>query len=99
MKTVGLAPSSTGAVDGKETGQKVSHYILPGGRFERAWRELAESGFKLSWQSKPRDGGEGRRPATRVKYTCEECGLNAWAKPQANLVCGDCGVEMAAGAA
>ena len=27
---------------------------------------------------------------TRQRYTCPDCGLNAWAKPQSNLMCGDC---------
>jgi hypothetical protein len=28
--------------------------------------------------------------SNRLKYTCPGCNLNAWAKPGANLVCGDC---------
>jgi hypothetical protein len=31
----------------------------------------------------------------RVKFTCVACELNAWAKPSANLVCGDCGDALA----
>lgn len=31
---------------------------------------------------------------TRTKFTCPGCGLNAWAKPSASLVCGECGVEL-----
>lgn len=31
---------------------------------------------------------------TRTKFTCSGCGLNAWAKPSAHLVCGECGVEL-----
>ena len=31
---------------------------------------------------------------TRAKFTCPECGLNAWAKPAAPLHCGDCDVAM-----
>jgi transcription elongation factor Elf1 len=31
-----------------------------------------------------------RRRASKTKYTCPQCGQNAWAKPQANLLCGDC---------
>jgi predicted RNA-binding Zn-ribbon protein involved in translation (DUF1610 family) len=27
---------------------------------------------------------------SKIKYTCPECGLNAWAKIGANLMCGDC---------
>lgn len=38
MKRVGLYPSSTGNSGGKQTGTRMSHYILPGGAFERAAR-------------------------------------------------------------
>ncbi|OCG40849.1 hypothetical protein [Gilliamella sp. Bif1-4] len=31
---------------------------------------------------------------TRDKFTCPDCGLNAWAKPTANLICGDCNKRM-----
>lgn len=34
MKRVGLQPSSTGEKGGKETGPKVSHYIIKGGLFD-----------------------------------------------------------------
>ncbi|TNV16084.1 SprT family zinc-dependent metalloprotease [Buttiauxella sp. B2] len=27
---------------------------------------------------------------TRTKFSCPDCGLNAWAKPTAHLKCGDC---------
>ncbi|KFX10709.1 zinc metalloprotease [Pectobacterium atrosepticum] len=30
----------------------------------------------------------------RDKFSCPNCGLNAWAKPTANLVCGDCDLTM-----
>ena len=33
------------------------------------------------------------------KYTCPDCGLNAWAKPGVRLICGECEVELAAGLA
>lgn len=28
--------------------------------------------------------------SNRLKYTCPQCSLNAWAKPGANLICGNC---------
>lgn len=31
---------------------------------------------------------EPKKPGTRAKYTCPICGLNAWAKPGAILLCG-----------
>jgi hypothetical protein len=32
--------------------------------------------------------------SNRLKYTCPGCNLNAWAKPGANFVCGDCEQPM-----
>lgn len=34
--------------------------------------------------------------STRCKYNCASCGLNAWAKPNAHLICGDCKETMEA---
>ena len=31
---------------------------------------------------------------SKLKYTCPKCGLNAWAKMGANLMCGDCNEDM-----
>ncbi len=36
MKAIGLHPSSTGKEGGEETGDRVSHYILPDGPFDVA---------------------------------------------------------------
>jgi SprT-like family len=47
MREVGLQPSSTGEEGGKETGQSVSHYIILGGRYAKAYAKLAKSGFQL----------------------------------------------------
>jgi SprT-like family len=92
MKEVGLFPSSTGEPGGKETGAKVSHYIVAGGAFARAFSKLAATGFKLRWQSRASEGDPVRRKkaASKTKYTCPACGQNAWAKPGAQLICGDC---------
>src|SRR6266481_9364061 len=59
MREIGLQPSSTGEPGGKETGQSVSHFIIPGGRYAKAYAKLAASGFQLHWQSVPASG-EGR---------------------------------------
>jgi len=31
-----------------------------------------------------------RKSAIKTCYTCPDCGLNAWAEPQASLICGEC---------
>jgi hypothetical protein len=87
---IGLYPSSTGAPGGKETGQRVSHYIVEGGPYAQAWTELAAEGFVLHWESPPESAQARSKKASKTKYTCPGCGLNAWAKPDAALVCGDC---------
>lgn len=33
-------------------------------------------------------------PKNKIKYTCATCGQNAWAKPGAWLICGDCDERM-----
>lgn len=75
MESVGLMPSSTGAPDGARTGDKVSHYIIAGGAFDRAADALLEDEqFVLTWLdrwpcAKPielyvPDGFEPAAPAT-----------------------------------
>lgn len=49
MKAIGLNPSTTGKEGGKETGERMDHYIIQGGAFQLAARELLEGGFALSW--------------------------------------------------
>lgn len=98
MKAIGLVPSDSGAEGGKETGQKVSHYIAaPGGPFDRACSELVKSGFAVRyvelWSD---DQARKKKAASKTKYTCPDCALNAWGKPGINLVCGDCEARMEA---
>jgi predicted SprT family Zn-dependent metalloprotease len=89
MKEIGLQPSHTGAAGGKETGQTMSHYILPGALFDKAYKRLAGQGFRLDWQSAPRREEVRNKRASKTKFTCPACGLNAWAKPDADLLCGN----------
>lgn len=98
MVAIGLMPSDTGAPGGKQTGQRVSHYIIEGGPFDEAAETLLASGFRLNWQS-VNLAGETEKTAkaqSKTKYTCPSCGQNAWAKPDAALLCGGCEVPMEA---
>lgn len=49
MEAVGLIPSDTAEAGGKRTGQKVSHYIQPGGPFDLACTALLDGGYTLPW--------------------------------------------------
>jgi hypothetical protein len=95
MKSVGLQPSSTGMVGGKETGQRMSDYIIPGGPFTKAYADLAASGWKLNLQSAHR-AGPPKVADSKTKFTCSGCGQNAWGKPDLAIVCEPCGLKMLA---
>jgi predicted SprT family Zn-dependent metalloprotease len=97
MKEIGLYPSNTGEVGGKETGQQMHHYFIPGGAFLIAWEELAVKGFRLEWQSAiatEADKAKKLKKPSKVKYFCPVCSQIAWAKPNALLKCGRCDEQL-----
>lgn len=100
MEAVGLIPSDTGAPGGKQTGQKVSHYIAGGGPFDRAMAKLKAQGFSdfyvELWDDEAAKKARKAKAASKTKYTCPECEANAWAKPSTRLICGECEVVMTA---
>jgi len=99
MKAVGLQPSSTGAVGGKETGQRVMHYIIPGGLFTKAFAELAATGWMLNLESMHRSGPTGGTNNSKTKFSCTSCGQNAWGKRDLAVTCTLRGIKMASSAA
>jgi predicted SprT family Zn-dependent metalloprotease len=40
MEAIGLMPSSTGQPGGKRTGQRMTHYIIPGERYEQVFQSM-----------------------------------------------------------
>lgn len=94
MKEIGLYPSNTGAPGGKETGQRMTHYIVEGHLFDTSVKELIASGYKINWQMELEQPEEKEKKKSKVKYTCLECEQNAWAKPNSALLCGHCMVPM-----
>ena len=97
MKAIGLMPSNNGMVGGKETGQRMTHYIVPDAAFATAFARLAATGWKLNLQSAHRAGGK-KAPPSKVKFTCPECGSNMWGKPDSKDICGECNQWRAAAA-
>ncbi len=91
MKEIGLVPSSTGSEGGKETGQKVSHYIQGGGTFALSCADLLADGFVLPYVEMWDDAKVKRSKAkVKTKYTCPSCGTNAWGKSELKIICADC---------
>jgi hypothetical protein len=99
MVAAGLMPSNTGQPGGKRTGQRVTHYIIAGGPFERAFENLAP-GLMLPFISDAPPSGAhspGKKvDASKVRFTCFECSDNAWGKPTLQIGCRKCGVPMTA---
>jgi predicted SprT family Zn-dependent metalloprotease len=105
MIELGLYPSDSGVPGGRETGYSMTHYIIEQGRFDVTSGELLASGFHFSWIEDPRFFAN-LAPATalavrgaadssnRWKYSCPQCGNNAWGKPEMPLVCGSCLATM-----
>jgi predicted SprT family Zn-dependent metalloprotease len=91
MKAIGLHPSDTGQVGGKETGTHMSHYIVAGGPFAIAFAKLAATGWHLNLES--RQLAAGTRPNSKVKFSCS-CGQNAWGKHDLAIGCLRCGEQM-----
>ena len=95
MMDVGLHPSETGRPGGKTIGQRMSHYVISGGPFDRASRKLLAKGFDVAWaEAMTQKIASSMTPspekAGRVRWGCPNCKLKAWAKPTALLVCGEC---------
>ncbi len=96
MRKIGLIPTATGEAGGKETGQQMSHLIDETGKFKGACESLLAShpAILYSDRSVAEDKTRKKKLGSKTKYTCPSCGLNAWAKPSAPLVCGDCQIPM-----
>jgi predicted SprT family Zn-dependent metalloprotease len=100
MRQIGLTPTDTGEEGGKDTGQKVTHMIEEGGRFDKACTAYLSTKPAILYHDRAGDSALRRaKTASKTKYSCLTCGQNAWAKPEANLICGDCNEPMEAEAA
>jgi predicted RNA-binding Zn-ribbon protein involved in translation (DUF1610 family) len=89
MEAMGLMPSTTGQPGGRRTGQRVTHYIIPGGPFERALAELPFDPDALYQDVVGEKEGKPRK--NKTTYNCPDCGLTAWAKAAVRFACVECG--------
>ncbi len=107
MKEVGLYPSSTGEPGGKETGEKMTHFIVADGPFQVRANELIARGFTLQWGEAPPEtndnnedepGGAVAKKKTdssnRIRFKCPTCTAKAWGKPSLKIMCGKCRMDM-----
>lgn len=97
MLEVGLIPSSTGKPGGRQVGQRMGDYVDPEGQFPALCKELLDLGFELPYverQSPKKSALALQKRQSKTKYTCPGCGVNAWAKQDVRLACGDCVVPL-----
>lgn len=96
MYDVGLQASSTGLPDGKPTGQKMSHYIITGGKFETVCKAflIREKESGIDWDTVKIEVEKKERKKTREKFVCPNCMTNVWGKKDSNIRCGDCGEKF-----
>lgn len=87
MEDIGLIPSNTGDEGGSRTGNGMSHYIDPDGRYARLAPAFLE-GKKLNYQDRPVMKKQSKSK-NKVRYTCPKCLLNAWGKPDIKIICGN----------
>ncbi len=97
MREVGLIPVSIDQ-PGKEVGQKVTHTIEQHGRFDQVCTAWLHTSTPILYHDLAGEGDATRKKkaASKTKFTCPACEQNAWAKPGAHLICGDCSEEMEA---
>ena len=86
-----IVPSDTGEPGGKRTGQRVSHHVAPGGRFEASFDGMPPE-YLLPWTSGSAPSGPEKPKSGRdkVRYRCPGCGTNVWGKPGLLVDCGVC---------
>ena len=89
MEEIGLMPSDSGREGGKRTGQRVTHYIIKNGKFEKHCLSfLKNKSIKLSSFQLPSNSKDGNK--NKIKYSCS-CGYNIWGKADLDISCNECG--------
>lgn len=93
MISIGLIPSHTGQSGGNQIGQRMSHYIEPGGAFDKAASELIQKGFVVAYTEKASHEQQIlkiKKSASKTRFCCSKCGQIAWAKPDSEIGCLPC---------
>jgi predicted SprT family Zn-dependent metalloprotease len=91
MEAIGLMPSDTLKLGGKRTGQRVGHYVIRDGPFDRAFRTMPPE-YQLPWTSGSAKTNKPKRQ-DKIKYECPGCAAVAWSKAGLNWWCGDCNMK------
>ncbi len=83
MEAIGLMPSATGEPGGARVGQRMTHYVIEGGRFAQAFDALPSKTLLPFVAGAAIEGARGPKKArdpSKTPYVCGTCGLKVWAK-------------------
>lgn len=69
MESLGLMPSQTGRPGGKRTGHRMSHYVIEGGPFERAFNSMPKA-YLLPWRPRSVVGNRDRSSVPEESVKC-----------------------------
>jgi hypothetical protein len=93
MIEIGLVPSDTGEPGGRQTGQRMTHYVDKKGAFRAAFKEMPDA-IKIPWTTGGVQlgikGPKEPKSRNKVKYTCGGCETNVWGKPGLRVLCCEC---------
>ena len=97
MERVGLICSTTGEPGGKQTGRRVSHYVLDGGAFEKLTIDAPESlktpftiNNNLFGRERNFRDEHSKTLKLKIKYECPNCKNKVWGKPNLQINCVPC---------
>jgi hypothetical protein len=92
MEKIGLHTTNDETWTGKRTGSKVTHLIIPNGRFEIAAKKfISENNFCISWESPSDEKKKKSFDPSKVKFSCKcEMPRNIWAKVFTVALCPSC---------
>lgn len=96
MEVVGLQTSDSGRPGGKRTGAKMLDYPIEGGLFLNVAREFLIDHGDIKYVDRTDEKARKVKNASKTRFTCPQCGLNLWGKPNAPAACGECWILMIA---
>jgi hypothetical protein len=73
MREAGFIPTDTGQPGGKDTGQKLTHIVEEGGRFDRACTAYLATAPAILYHDRAGDGdvaSRKKKAVSKTKYTC-----------------------------
>src|SRR5262249_25531101 len=88
-------PSDTGEPGGRETGQKMSHYIEEGGAFEAVCAAYLAKNPTILYHDRVRDqAARKKKNESKTPPICPSCERTAWSAKDFDLICKACGVDL-----